>query len=128
MKKLVLFFLASILFTSIGYAQHRNGLTGPKAKNYKHWQDNSDKSTLVYKVSKKQLTGPKAKNKHLLKDQEDVQYANVSTSSQPRLTGPKAKNQKLWDSADQDKIDTAKDEPVREEKKTRSREVGNDNR
>jgi hypothetical protein len=128
MKKLVLLFFASILLTSIGYAQNRGGLTGPKAKNYKSWQHDAEKSSaVVYKVNKKRLTGPQAKNKHLIKDKSDVQYAAVSTSSRPRLTGPKAKNQKLMQPAREINLDTASDEPV-QEKKSRNGSIDKDNR
>lgn len=128
MKKLVLFLFASVLLTTIGYAQTRGGLTGPKAKNYKSWQDNSEKATVVHQVSKKQMTGPQAKNKHLRKSQGTEEYAVVSSPNRERLTGPKAKNQKLVQPTRSSDMDTVSDEPRQQEKKSRNGAAGNDNR
>lgn len=127
MKKLVLFFFATILLTSMGYAQNRGGLTGPKAKNYKSWKHDAKTSTAVYEVDKKQLTGPQAKHKHLHKKQQEGEFAAISTTNRSKLTGPKAKNQKLMQPARNSDLDVA-DEPRKVEKKSRNEAIDKDNR
>lgn len=132
MKRLLLILTVSMIFASFSFAQKKNDLRGPQAKNYKLWKDNSEKSVAVSKVTSKRLTGPQAKNKRLRhKSQESAQYTAVTSSNRPKLTGPKAKNWKLMQSDEPSgKADKkiASDEPKREEEKNRKIEIDNDNR
>jgi hypothetical protein len=130
MKKLILLFFAGILLTTISYAQNRNGLTGPKAKNYKSWQDKSksDEASTAYTTTSKQLTGPQAKNKHLRKSQAPVEYTAVSTLDRPAVTGPKAKNWKPGHADRNTSSDIVTNKAVPEKKKKQDEAADNDNR
>lgn len=98
MKKLI-FTLSAIFFVcTVNQAQSKNDLKGPKAKNYKVWQDDSP-STTVY-TSSNQITpkGPEAKNQNAWEKttSDKNKVAIVRDSRKNSLKGPAAKNFKPW--------------------------------
>ncbi|PHN02397.1 hypothetical protein [Flavilitoribacter nigricans] len=130
MKRLLLVLTVSMIFASFGYAQQKNDLRGPQAKNYKSWKYKSEKKAVVAKVSGKKLTGPQAKNKKSLRADE-AEYTAVTSGKRPKVTGPKAKNWKLMppEAANTDDgTDIASDEPKRPADKNRKVEMDKDNR
>jgi hypothetical protein len=82
-----------MIITGASFAQSRTNLMGPKAKNYKPWEN---KSTVVNTTShltepSKKEFGGKAKNqKRVLHTEKVALIENNSKKSQ--LMGPKAKN------------------------------------
>lgn len=99
MKRFLLIFTTCMLFTPFVNAQKRNDLTGPRAKNYVPWRNNSEKPAVIYIVKTDRVTGPQAKNKkHWIKSQkpEEREYVNITTSSRHNLKGPRAKNHNPW--------------------------------
>ncbi|MEQ9289828.1 MAG: hypothetical protein RIG77_23065 [Cyclobacteriaceae bacterium] len=99
MKKYFLIPAILLLFVAFGQAQHRNGLKGPKAKNYKPWKDTTKSSaTLVtYEEPANKLKGPEAKNYKKWQDKGvEKNTILVSTGDTKKLKGPAAKNHKVW--------------------------------
>lgn len=96
MRKLALI-LALGFVTSIGFAQSRNDLKGPAAKNFKPWKNNYPKSTLLVTTSRDNLKGPEAKN-YKLHTKENAHYetSRVVMGRKKNLKGPRAKNAKPW--------------------------------
>ena len=95
MKKLICCFFAMTIFAAVSYAQTSSNLQGPKAKNYKPWKDNAEKSAVVYmaETSGKRVTGPAAKNrKPGYRNSPAASYLAVTSKSTDRITGVRAKN------------------------------------
>lgn len=90
MKKYILpTLLLNALLTLNGYAQERP-VTGPKAKNEKVWETNSQKTVIYTKIKVIPVTGPEAKNKKKVSSNESKQP--VITIKKAKIYGPKAKN------------------------------------
>ena len=89
---------SAVLFcVSTGFAQAKKDLKGPKAKNHKVWQDDTQSSAVVFNPNKQRLTGPKAKNqKPWEKYAAKQDYIAVTSSKRQKVTGPRAKNWKPW--------------------------------
>ena len=96
MKKLLLSTLAVVMFVGLGVAQK-----GPKAKNYKPWNnENKEEATVSIVITTPNLAGPMAKNYKQwdILDNEVFVSVNEVRESIPDLKGPKAKNYKYWNS------------------------------
>lgn len=95
MKKLIL--TATVLFflSTISYAQSKNDLKGPKAKNYKVWKKDKKTVPVYTTANRKSLLGPKAKNKKpgTAKGEKVLVIRDDKKSS---AKGPAAKNYKPW--------------------------------
>lgn len=106
-KLLILAFAGLFIGTTYSIAQSRNDLKGPKAKNYKHWE-NKDSKTAVLFTSEANPKGPAAKNQKLWRNTpstiEHAQLVDMSTR-RTRVTGPKAKNSEPWEIAEMTKQD-----------------------
>lgn len=98
MKKLLFILGVSIVTFSVSQAQSKNDLKGPKAKNYKIWQDDSQPVTVITVASKEQLRGPAAKNRKpwTVSATEKNKVAIVRNTRRSQLKGPAAKNYKPW--------------------------------
>ncbi len=84
-------------FTTVSYAQVRNDLIGPAAKNYKPWKNKTKSiSKLVSIRNKVNLRGPAAKNYKPWRSRTDVKYSNVEFRGKSKRMGPAAKNSKPW--------------------------------
>ncbi len=95
MKRIALLVIV-ILAASTTFAQTRNQLMGPAAKNY-HPTQNTEESTLVVTLEEPgQLMGPEAKNYSPNQDvaNQATQQVELRTT-RPRLIGPAAKNYKI---------------------------------
>lgn len=94
----ILIAFAFLMVTFFSYAQDKNDLTGPAAKNYKPWvkKENAEPKKVYTLTETKKLKGPSAKNKKSWKadkkNYKEVEFA----ATKPRVTGPKAKNAKPW--------------------------------
>lgn len=97
MKKL-LFTLGALFFIcTVSQAQSKNDLKGPKAKNYKVWQDDSPSVTLYTNADQVTLKGPEAKNKKVWADTADENKIVIKRDTRRKgLKGPAAKNFKPW--------------------------------
>lgn len=98
MKKLIFTLGALFIACTVSQAQSKNDLKGPKAKNYKVWQDDSKSIDVYTDANQTAVKGPEAKNQKVWAD---------TTSDENRLTikrdmrknslkGPAAKNYKPW--------------------------------
>ncbi|MDW3209737.1 MAG: hypothetical protein R8N23_07715 [Reichenbachiella sp.] len=98
MKKL-LFTLGALFFIiTVNQAQNRNDLKGPKAKNYKVWQDDSPSVTVYTNSDQVTLKGPEAKNQKVWAE-TTAKENKVTIKRDTRrigLKGPAAKNFKPW--------------------------------
>ena len=93
MKKLVISPFIFMIITGASFAQSRTSLMGPKAKNYKPWENkNTEASTTSHltEPNKKEFGGKAKNKKHTL---HTVDLALVQKNAKKdRLMGPKAKN------------------------------------
>lgn len=94
MKRVITPLMMALFLANFGYAQDRNDLKGPKAKNWKPWSSERTQVTVVT-FEKQQLKGPEAKNTAINERPKSGQKP-VSLNKKPRLKGPKAKNRKPW--------------------------------
>jgi len=94
MKKIIFILPIFVFISSLGMAQSKNDLKGPKAKNYKHWKHDDSSSALLFTAEEETKKGPAAKNQKVWRNNPaTIQSAQaVDLSSTPRLKGPKAKN------------------------------------
>ena len=93
MKNLVLL-IAIMTIAGMGFAQNKQGLIGPAAKNYKPWLDDQKPApTKVVTVDQEPLVGPAAKNGKSWSGERALTYSQVETlSPRPMIIGPKAKS------------------------------------
>lgn len=94
MKRYTTIFALSMMVTFAGFAQ-TDGLKGPKAKNYKPWENPQPAKPILVAV-KKDVKGPAAKNIRPLENSESTVVAKATTPKK-RVMGPEAKNSKPWD-------------------------------
>lgn len=93
--KTLIFSAAFTLGCLVSFGQGKGDLKGPAAKNYKPWQDKSEKTTLVTQAKVSDLKGPEAKNAKAW-SKSDINLVEVkSVADKPK--GPKAKNYKIWE-------------------------------
>ncbi|UXX77644.1 hypothetical protein N7E81_09710 [Reichenbachiella carrageenanivorans] len=98
MKKLIFTLTVCLAVCAVTQAQSKNDLKGPKAKNYKVWQDDSPSIVVYTDANKEVVKGPEAKNKKVWetsttnKDKVVIKRDTQRTS----LKGPAAKNYKPW--------------------------------
>ena len=97
MKSILLAF-AFMTIATFSFAQDKNDLKGPAAKNYKPWQksDNASPKKVYTLHTSNKLQGPSAKNSKVWKEEKQNFQQVELVSSKPRTTGPKAKNAKPW--------------------------------
>ncbi|UXP31652.1 hypothetical protein N6H18_14985 [Reichenbachiella agarivorans] len=97
--KTIIITLALVLVASFSFAQGRNGLKGPAAKNYKPWKDKEKTETTISMKSKdaERVQGPTAKNQKAWDKKNKEEYTEVTlVSNRKNLKGPAAKNHKVW--------------------------------
>ncbi|MBU2916279.1 MULTISPECIES: hypothetical protein [Reichenbachiella] len=104
MKTIIIAF-AFTLAATMSFAQSRNDLKGPAAKNYKPWKDkNKTEVSIVMKsTDADRVQGPAAKNQKAWDQDSKADFQEVALVSRKNdLKGPAAKNQKVWANKDND--------------------------
>lgn len=98
MKKLSITLFAVIFVCAFGQAQSKNDLKGPKAKNYKVWQDDSQSVNVFTETNQTAVKGPEAKNQKVWADStaEENKVTIKRDTRKNNLKGPAAKNFKPW--------------------------------
>ncbi|SMD37238.1 hypothetical protein SAMN04488029_3311 [Reichenbachiella faecimaris] len=98
MKKLIFTLCALFMTCAMSQAQSKNDLKGPKAKNYKVWQDDSQSVTVYTEANQASLKGPEAKNQKVWADSTaDTNKVTIKRDTRKNsLKGPAAKNFKPW--------------------------------
>ena len=96
--KAILLALIISMFSISGFAQSKNDLKGPAAKNYKPWKADLESISIVTVSQKTELMGPNFKNqKPWSVNSDQVTKTQVIFSSNRKgLKGPAAKNYKPW--------------------------------
>ena len=97
MKNLVLI-LGFILLSATIFAQKRSDFKGPKFKNYKYWEHQTEPSVVYVGNPKKGLKGPSYKNfKPWQKNNKNATFKVLKLQSdRQKLMGPEFKNYKPW--------------------------------
>jgi hypothetical protein len=98
MKKLIISSFIFMIITGASFAQSRTNLMGPKAKNYKPWENKNTEvspTSHLAEPSKKEFGGKAKNQKRVLHTEKVIVIQNGSKKSQ--LMGPKAKNYKAWE-------------------------------
>lgn len=98
MKKLIFTLGALFFICTVNQAQSKNDLKGPKAKNYKVWQDDSPATAVYTSADQASIKGPEAKNQKVWADTttEENKVAIKRDTRKKGLKGPAAKNFKPW--------------------------------
>lgn len=98
MKKIIFTLGALFIACTVSQAQSKNDLKGPKAKNYKVWQDDSQSVAVVTEANATTVKGPEAKNKKVWTDStaDDNKITIKRDTRKNSLKGPAAKNFKPW--------------------------------
>lgn len=98
MKKLIFILTVSLAVCTVAQAQSKNDLKGPKAKNYKVWEDDSPAIVVYTDANKEVVKGPEAKNKKAWETSTTDENKVVIKRDTKRtsLKGPAAKNYKPW--------------------------------
>ncbi len=99
MKKSIFFVFAMTIFTTAAFCQINADLQGPKAKNYKLWEDDTQQTAdiIVANPTGERITGPTAKNQRPWQKKSNAKtYTAVAFPGTNKMTGAKAKNQKRW--------------------------------
>jgi len=107
MLKRVLIIAVCAMVAGFASAQSKNELKGPKAKNYKPWQ-NERAATEVYSTpDDADIKGPTAKNNRFTgaADESETTVAAVNTEHKRfnNLQGPNAKNRRYF-ASNQEKV------------------------
>ena len=76
-------------------AQSRNELKGPKAKNYKVWENDEPAKPVLFKTGES-TKGAKAKNQRPLERKNGETVVANTSGTTKKLQGPAAKNKKPW--------------------------------
>mgnify|MGYP006896875849 CR=1 FL=1 len=96
MKKYILITLVFSLISLLSFSQQKN-ITGPKAKNRKHWVGHNFNTQIILKIhDHNPVTGPKAKNSYGKKDDCDTYH--FMPFERTIIEGPKFKNQNFKNS------------------------------
>ncbi|MEP2025539.1 MAG: hypothetical protein ABJH98_04560 [Reichenbachiella sp.] len=98
MKKLIFVFATLFIACTVSQAQSKNDLKGPKAKNYKVWQDDSKSAVVYTDADQTAVKGPEAKNQKVWADATaDENKVTIKRDTRKNsLKGPAAKNFKPW--------------------------------
>jgi len=98
MKKLIFTLSALFLICVASQAQSKKDLKGPKAKNYKVWQDDNESATVYTSANQESIKGPEAKNQKTwtARTSDENKIAVKRDTRRTSLKGPAAKNYKPW--------------------------------
>ena len=96
MKQIIATLTLVFFVVLTGYAQDRNTLKGPEAKNYKPWL-NTEQPAPVYQMDVEKLKGPQAKNQLAwTKARVEAPKSEIVLEPREKVMGPAAKNAKRW--------------------------------
>lgn len=128
--KRIIGIICLLAIASVSFAQSKNQLKGPAAKNAKAWEKSSEAqlSALYVAADQEKTTGPAAKNaKAWEKDGQPAYQPIVASGKMRKLKGPRYKNYKHWDSEGMVEP-VLVEQPVRKEQAREKAETGRDRR
>ncbi len=95
MERAILVAMCFFALNLAAFSQRSPSLTGPAAKNYKPWKDQTGGTVLKTAKNRQRIMGPAAKNYKPKKDPQPVEMIPVTSRSNMQLAGPRSKHYAL---------------------------------